>query len=137
MRILIAGGPKTGKTTLAKTLSLPVLSTDSLIGQAAWGEDSDIVLEWMHEIDPWVIEGVTVVRAARKWLKLETGAPCDQIYFLSESFEPLKKNQQSMAAGIRTIWREIRGELLDRGVDIIEGVPVGQVPGSTEPARFG
>lgn len=136
MRVLIAGGPKTGKTTLAAPLGLPVFATDSLIGRVPWGQDSEAVVDWMYSPGSWVIEGVTVVRAARKWLELEPDAPCDRMYFLSESFEPLTPKQQSMAAGIRTIWRKIRGELLDRGVDIIEGLPGGQVSGSTEPARF-
>ena len=86
MRIIICGGPRTGKTQLAKHLSLKFdipkyLCTDpqALGGDALdhtelpererWSAISADVSQWFDEPGPWIIEGVAAIRALRKWHK--------------------------------------------------------------------
>jgi hypothetical protein len=130
MRIVICGGPRTGKTTLATSLVdaghfvgcgrrdldiLPVRHTDDLIpelqhlGKDAWSEGSRRVSEWLDAPGPWIIEGVSVCRALRKWREAHPGAspPVDKIFRLIEPHETLSKGQAAMAKGEETVWLEI------------------------------
>jgi GTPase SAR1 family protein len=112
MRILIIGGPKTGKTTLANRLGGNVRSTDD-VKDLGWSEASAEVATWFDEPGPWVIEGVAVPRALRKWMRNNPGQPLpvDKITWLSGAFHPLTTGQQSMTKGIETVMSEIVGEV--------------------------
>ena len=125
MRVVIGGGPRTGKTTLAAKCYPPELvhHTDDLIN-LGWSEASAAAAEWMAEPGPWVIEGVAAVRALRKALDASPEAPCDQLYWLTEPHEALAKGQASMAKGCDTVLAGIRDELIRRGVQIITGAEV-------------
>jgi dephospho-CoA kinase len=121
-RICITGGPRTGKTTRADMsggISGPVLHTDALIQTHAWSEASQVVSEWFGDPGPWVIEGVAVPRALRKWLRAHPeGRPCDVVLYLETPRVKLTPGQATMAAGVATVFREIEGELAQRGVHI-------------------
>ena len=125
-RICIAGAPRTGKTTLANLLA-PLLGvdpmhTDNLIGNFEWSEMSLQVSEWLAEPGPWVIEGVALPRALRKWLdRNESGTPADLILYLSAPQQELTPGQMTMAKGCATVWREILPRLGERGVMIVGG----------------
>ena len=71
-RVVIAGGPRTGKTTHANKLGAEsgarVRHTDDLIGRLEWSAASQEVSQWFDEPGPWIVEGVAVPRAVRKWL---------------------------------------------------------------------
>ena len=115
----MAGGPRTGKSTLAGALGLPVLSTDVLIVSYDWSQASEQVATWFDLTGPWVIEGVAAGRALRKWIKANLeGKPCDHILYLTHAYEQLTPGQATMAKGCATVWREILPELLKRGVTI-------------------
>lgn len=118
-RICIIGGPRTGKTTLANTMS-NVLHTDDLIGQFDWSGVSEFVAtDWFARPGPWVIEGVAAVRALRKWLAANTdGVPCERIIVLTEPYVELSKGQASMAKGHEKVWQEVLPQLLARGVAV-------------------
>ena len=117
-RIVITGGPKTGKTTLADEMGGGVRQTDELI-ELPWSEQSLVVSRWFDEPAPWVIEGVTVTRALRKWLKHNLkGKPCDLVIYLREPRIQLSVGQERMSKACWTVWREIRRELERRGVEI-------------------
>jgi len=122
MRILIVGGPKTGKTTLSKTLGeklgITPRHTDDLIGALDWSAASLAVSGWIAEPGDCVIEGVSVVRALRKWLAAYPGSPADKIIYLGQPHQELLPGQQSMTKGVATVWREILPELIARGVVI-------------------
>lgn len=70
MRILITGVPGAGKTTLSETLgkvlNFPVLHTDST-KDMDWSDASEEVSRWLDAPGPWILEGVVVPRAFRKW----------------------------------------------------------------------
>lgn len=124
-RVIIAGAPKVGKTTLSKKLKADhqceCYHTDDLIGQFEWGKDSEEVSKWFDKPEEnWIVEGVTTVRALRKWLDShKDGKPCDTIYFrMAPREEYQAKGQHNMAKGIQTVWKSIETELLRRGVQI-------------------
>lgn len=121
-RILIAGGPGTGKSTLAEAersrLRLPrVLCTDTAT-QAAnargvrehvlyapatldglWSELSQWVAStWFDLSGPWIIEGVAVYRALAKWHDQNPGQapPCDRLVWLTGSHIDLSPRQYAM-----------------------------------------
>lgn len=119
MRVVIVGGPRCGKTTLAATLGLPTRHTDDVIG-LGWSEASAEVATWLDAPGPWCIEGVAAARALRKWLAAhESGAPCDEIRLLWVPLVERTDGQERMALGIETVWCEISDELIARGVAVV------------------
>jgi hypothetical protein len=124
VRILIAGIPRAGKTTLAGALvrqhDATVRHTDSLIG-LGWSEASAAAAEWLSLPGPWIIEGVAVPRALRKWLASNQGKPADVVHWLGSERVPLSPGQASMGLGCRKVWDEVLPELIGRRVRIERG----------------
>lgn len=121
MKTVIFGGPKTGKTTLSNKIAngVPVYHGDDLIGQFGWSEASEQIALWLDREDDWVIEGVQLGRALRKWLESTSeGKPCDVVYLNWKPFIAITKQQQAMGKGCQTTWSEIASELKKRGVEI-------------------
>lgn len=122
-RLLITGGPRTGKTTRAsdeaRARGCIARHTDDLIASHGWSEASEEVATWFDAPGPWIIEGVTVPRALRKWLRAHPeGAPCDRILVLRVPHAFLSPGQAAMAKGVATVWDEVEDELAARGVAI-------------------
>lgn len=127
MRIVIAGGCRTGKTTFAKEAGLTIgvrpMCTDDLVG-LGWSQASEHASYWLDLPGPWIVEGVAAVRALRKWLERtpsKTAKPCDVLYWLTRAQVPLKAGQDSMNKGCETVWREIKDRLEERGVVVHYG----------------
>lgn len=125
-RVIIIGGPRTGKTTLARQLSPAARSTDDIIG-LGWSAESEAVSHWFDERGPWVIEGVTIVRALRKWFernplvpreRIAQRKPCDRIIFLRTPFVRLNPKQLSMADGHETIWGKVASDVALRCIPV-------------------
>ncbi len=129
MKIAITGVPRSGKTTAANHLAArhgwKVLHTDDFHAQRmTWSEQSAVAASWFgasEEDGPIeIIEGVTVVRALRKWLKANPkGKPCDEAHFLSFQKVDLTDGQRTLGRQIRTQWQEIATDLRGRGVKIV------------------
>lgn len=123
-RVLVIGGPRTGKTTVAKQLAehakVRLRHTDSLLEmKVAWSEVSERVARWLDDAGPWIIEGVALPRALRKWIDANAvGKPCDVIYWLSKPTVARTKGQESMAKATMTVWMQVQPELLRRGVEV-------------------
>ncbi len=132
-RLVIAGVPHAGKTTLGNTLAKRpdfenVRHTDELIGKLSWSEASAEVATWLDAPGPWVIEGVASVRALRKWLLgdpetmllgHDEGKPCDALIWMWQPIEPLEGRRLGLAKSCRTIYDQIETELAARGVEIM------------------
>jgi hypothetical protein len=120
-RVVIAGVPKSGKTTLAGPCAR---HTDDLLHEASrleWSQISDTVAAWFDAPGPWIVEGVRTVHALRKWLRAHaTGRPCDRVIWMGTPLVPLDRGQAVMGKGCATVWREIRPVLLARGVAVEE-----------------
>lgn len=118
-RICITGGPRTGKTTLAASLgeSAVVRHTDDLI-RLGWSEASQAACEWLDEPGPWIIEGVAVSRALRKWRDQNPGKPppVDRVIMLDRPHVAWNDGQRTMAAGVATVHAEIDGWLRRHGI---------------------
>ena len=125
MRLLLAGWPRAGKSTLAAELSQahgwPVRHTDDLI-HLGWSEASAAAALWLDAPGPWIIEGVAVPRAVRKWLAAHpTGCPADEAHYLAAPYLPLSSGQAAMGRGCDSVWREVAAPLRARGVRVVDG----------------
>ena len=128
LRLGITGGPRTGKSTLAMQHELPQFCTDPQPALPAplveylpvgldWGAQSLYVAEnYLTRPGPWVIEGVTLPRALRKWRELHPGEPppLDRLVVLTQPYERLSPGQASMAKGCATVLAELQDWLGDR-----------------------
>jgi len=100
-RLAIAGGPRAGKTTLARYAASGryLLSTDSLIGLPE-AEQSAAVLTALDGRAEFVVEGCLVARALRK------GLAVDAVLWLDGSKLKLTAGQAQQAKAIRTVFNE-------------------------------
>ena len=99
-RVVIAGGPKTGKSTLASSVTdRPVFHTDELAGER-WEDIPELVKAQVEGKDAFVVEGVQAGRALRK------GLEADVVVYLTEPRAPRTKGQQTMGKGCATIFRD-------------------------------
>ena len=125
MRICIAGGPQVGKTTLARELhgsrtGWTLCSTDETGLVLDWSAQSDSVVPFLNHEGPWIVEGVPVIRALRKWLRSHpTGQPCDTLYWRFAARQTRSEGQERLAKGCLATFNEIRGDLERRGVQIL------------------
>jgi hypothetical protein len=127
MRTLITGSPKTGKTTLALELaeksgvrhfctdpqnhpSVPAGVSGTPVG-LDWSECSLWVAQhWLELPGSWVIEGVAVPRALRKWHAEHPDAPppCDSLLVLVHTHEPLTPRHAKMSQDLHGVLDELR-----------------------------
>lgn len=121
-RICITGGPKTGKTTMANRMSLgataDIRHTDDLIASHDWSAASLEVSTWLDAPGPWIIEGVAVSRALRKWRDAHPGEPppVDRVIYMEQTYVRLNDGQDRMAKGVETVHREVERWLVQHGV---------------------
>lgn len=122
-RLLITGGPGTGKTTLATEIAaldgrrrlctdpqdLCPAGTDGAPVGMTWSGVSEFIAApggWLDQPGPWVIEGVAVPRALRKWLAREgfdAPPPCDKLIVLTRPFVEQSPGQAAMASGVQSV----------------------------------
>lgn len=118
-RVVIGGAPRAGKTTFSGQFA-NARHTDDLI-PLGWSEASDEAALWLQEPGPWVVEGVTAVRALRKALSVSDGRPCDLLVWLRLPWVPLTQAQAGMVVQGERVLDEIEPELRARGVVIVQG----------------
>lgn len=130
-RIAIAGVPSAGKTSEAKTISegcgIELQQTDTLIHRD-WSAASLEVAGWFNLAGPWIVEGVTVPRAIRKWFKHQAEdpmqwsvyqTPCDVLLWLGEPHEILEGRRLAMAKTCNSVLTEITPRLTELGVQVL------------------
>src|SRR5688572_32716971 len=103
-RIVIIGGPHVGKTTLSKRLKdeLGIENTHHSddIKHLDWNASSEVASHWFDEDGDFIIEGVQMDRALRKWLRANPDKSIDaDILLLDKPYGSLLQGQQSMAKG--------------------------------------
>jgi GTPase SAR1 family protein len=125
-RIVIVGGPRCGKSTMARRLreeGVPTYCGDpkSLVKQPeedviympeykSWSDTPNyVVMEWFSKPGPWCCEGVVMARALRKlkqrgWSDMLKGV---EVIYLDFPFVPLTPGQAVMSKGIATVWFEV------------------------------
>lgn len=121
-KIAIAGVPRAGKTTRAKNIALGVgelRSTDALKAVGDWSKESEIAAAMFDEPTPFVMEGMVVPRALRKWLASHPeGRPVDEVIWMGSPKVATNDGQDAMGKGALTVMREILPELQKRGVKV-------------------
>jgi hypothetical protein len=131
-RIVIAGGPHSGKSTLAAGINADrryrVHDGEELVG-GDWSAGSLAASLWLDEPGPWICENVAMARAIRKWLTRNPTRPfpADLVINLSCQVAARSPGQAAMAKGCETVWAQVQPELVKRGVRVIEttpGVPI-------------
>lgn len=124
MKIVIGGGARCGKTSLAELLArehgLPVYHADDLI-HLGWSEASDAFADVIEYGRDGIYEGVAAVRALRKLLKRTRARPITRYIHLTFPRTSLTEGQRKMNVGIEVVHREIRSRLRDRGVELRGG----------------
>jgi hypothetical protein len=132
-RVVIAGGPRRGKSTIAEKLVGPGVTHHhgeelvdrpewaGMTREEKWSAGSALAATWLDEPGPLVAENVAMSRALRKWLKAHPeGKPVDVVVHLSDAVNETIPGQETMAAGDETVWKQIRSELVMRGVRVID-----------------
>lgn len=122
---MIIGGPRTGKTTLAKSLlldprSIGIYNCDTL-KHLPWSEQSDYIAHnWMSPGGDWIIEGTAAVRALRKYIQANTEPMIDwEIIWVDEPKVELTSGQKGMRTSVTKMWKEeIEPVVLMRGAKV-------------------
>ncbi len=125
VRIAITGGPGVGKSTFALDLS-SLTGADVKHGDRVmdlgWSESSQAVSHWFDAEGAWIVEGVVVPRALRKWLDTHPeGKPVDVLLFRGQAFKTLNPGQETLRKGVQSVLKKIFPELQKRGVKVISG----------------
>ncbi len=127
-RLLITGPPRCGKTTMASEIAmldgrlrlctdpqnLCPEGTDGTPFGMTWSEASEFVAApdgWLAQPGPWVIEGVAVPRALRKWLGRvgpDAPPPCDKLIVLTDPMQSLTSRQAQMGQALLDVLDELR-----------------------------
>lgn len=122
MIVAIAGGPRTGKTTLGLVMALrsgtELLSTDCLIALGWSGASQAAAARMLTTTGDLIVEGVAVARALRKALGQTDRRPCDRLIVLDQAHVEVNGGQRAMAKGVDTVLAEILPELRRRGVEV-------------------
>jgi hypothetical protein len=114
-RVAIAGGPGSGKTTLASAVTdRTILHTDDLIHEK-WEDVPGIVRLRLAGLAAFVVEGVQVPRALRRGLEV------DAVVWLRSAKVPLTPGQRTMAKAVGTVFEQWRAISAGRVPVIQEG----------------
>lgn len=125
MRIVIAGGPRTGKSTLFRSLALDfavAIGTDDFMDRP-WDAVPDAIVDVLEKHDEFLLEGVNAARVLRRWIRdRQTFPGIDVCYYLTSPMVPQTKAQASMTKAIATVWKDVLPRLVADGTTIVREV---------------
>ncbi len=119
MRIVVIGGPRTGKTTYATKLARQVgahlastgkrteneaglVSTDNYMRRANWKTLPDVVIKDLRGRENWVLEGTQAARVLRRWLRESPDeVKVDKVLVFNRAWVPRNPGQHGAAARAR------------------------------------
>jgi hypothetical protein len=122
-RIIVVGGPRFGKSTLARAerakgvptfcgdpvelVKEPEAGVTYLPSGMAWSDGSQYVADnWFTMPGPWLCEGQIMARALRKWTS--KAAPADRIIVLTgPPHVAVTPGQAAMIKAVETVWHGI------------------------------
>lgn len=139
-RIVVIGGPRTGKTTYATKLAKQLgchlgstgkrteqpdglVSTDNYMRRADWKTLPDVVLKDLKDRDSWVLEGTQAARVLRRALKEDPKFTVDKVLVFGRPWVQRNPGQEAMAKGVRTILNDMAPLLRDRGIEVEHMTP--------------
>jgi hypothetical protein len=132
MKVILVGGPRSGKSTYAGELrktGIPTYCADPyhMVKEPEfgviylpdwlirWSEQSQYIADTWFKMprDSWCIEGVATVRALRKYLLQGGSLEGIKVIKFDGSIPgiELKPGQKSMAKGVDKIWAEISDQI--------------------------
>jgi len=133
-RHILVGGPRSGKSTFARALrecGVPTFCADpastvkqpeegvtylpdAFAAPGMWSEATDLIAaEWLSMPGPWLIEGVAMARALRKWLRTAPPGelPCERVIYFDRPLVAQSEGQRRMGVAVRTVFDQISGRL--------------------------
>lgn len=140
-RIVVIGGPRTGKTTyatkLAKELGVHLastgkrteaecglVSTDNWMKKASWNDLPDHVIRDLQARESFVLEGTQAARVLRRWLRDTPDQPkLDKVLVFNRPWVKRNGGQEAMAKGVKTVLRELLPLLQRAGVTVEHMTP--------------
>jgi len=140
-RIVVIGGPRTGKTTyatkLAKQLGVHLgstgkrteqedglVSTDNYMKRADWKTLPDVIIKDLKDREDWVLEGTQAARVLRRWLKQAPDEPkIDKVLVFNRPWVVRNTGQEAMAKGVRTVLRDMMPLLKKAGITVEDMTP--------------
>lgn len=129
MRTIVVGGPRLGKSTLARAervKGVPTFCGDPpelvkeledgvtyLPSGLGWSEGSQYVADhWFTMSGSWLVEGQITARALRKWARY--AMPADRIIVLTgPPLVDVTPGQASMIKAVATVWDGIKHRFQD------------------------
>ena len=129
MRVVIAGAPRCGKSTLFRKLSMSFdcsLSTDDYMA-LPWADVPDAIIDELVKHEDWIIEGVQACRVIRRWMRdrPEPLPMIDVCYYLQRPMVEQTKAQHAMAKAVETVWRDgVAARLVGIGTRIVREVEI-------------
>jgi len=134
-RIVVLGGPRTGKSTyatkLAKELGIHLastgkrteqpeglVSTDNYLDKGTYEDLPDRVIADLRGRESFVLEGTQAARVLRRWLRTAPEeVKLDKVLgFLGRPWVARTPKQEATAKGVRTTLRDLEPMLRDAGI---------------------
>lgn len=141
MRVVVLGGPRTGKTTYATKLAKQLgahlastgkrteapeglVSTDNWMHKSTWADLPDAVIKDLKGRDSFVLEGTQAARVLRRWLVREPeSVKVDKVLVFGQPWVARTPGQESMAKAVRTIFRDLQPLLQKAGIEFEHMTP--------------